>query len=207
MAYLNYEDAYPGLQYLPSSRNWWAWFKGTSPACVHVGSAGDWVATLIPDTLYLRGKRALRRDPARPEVTLCLDCLEDVAGRELAEYDGRVVAFEPHEGDFTQYFFVAREDFVAAGMAPDVLSAIESRLAQDGGKCLKCSLRATWLWFSREQVSSLDQIERVREAEGERYCSRHGAKKIWEAFEKIRKADIFYVNLPYGAAEIGRAHV
>ncbi|MGH9757023.1 MAG: hypothetical protein ACRD4M_04750 [Candidatus Acidiferrales bacterium] len=200
MAYLNYEDAYPGLQYLPSSRNWWAWFKGASPACVHVGSAGHWVATLIPDTLYLRGKRALRRDPARPEVTLCLDCLEGVAGPELAEYDGRVVAFEPHEGDFTQYFFVAREDFEAAGVAAEVVSAIESRLAQDAGKCRECSLRATWLWFSHEQVASLDQIDRVREAQGEKYCPRHGAEKFWETFAKMDKADIFYVKLPYGTA-------
>jgi len=158
------------------------------------------MATLLPDTLYLRGKRAQRRGTVRPEVTLCRDCLLDTIEGELAEFNGRVVAFEPDSEIFTQYFFVEASDFEAAGLAPETASAIEKRLAQTGESCAECSRRATWLWISREEVGSLDEVEKIHEAPGEWLCAEHGAQKLASAFEKIAEANVFYMNLPYGEA-------
>jgi hypothetical protein len=195
---ISYEDAYPSLEFLPRSRTWWAWLKGTPPECIHLGSECDWIATLVPDIVFLRGKRRKRRDWVRPEVTLCRDCLSDTATPDMAEYEGRVIVFEPDPEFLTQYFFVEKEDFAAAGLAPDVADAIAGRLMQNGGACQVCGHAATWLWFSREQVASLDEVTQIESSPGEPFCAKHGAEKLFSAFEKIAEANIFYMNLPYG---------
>jgi hypothetical protein len=200
LARVPYETAYPRVEILPGSRNWWARLKGTPAECIHVRSDCAWMATLLPDTLYLRGKRAQRREPARPEVSLCRECLLDTIGEELEAFDGRVVAFEPDAEIFTQYFFVGTPDFEAVGLAPETAAAIEKRLAQTGETCAECSRMATWLWMSREQVASLDETDKIRDAPGEWFCAAHGARKLAAAFENIAEANIFYMNLPYGEA-------
>ena len=83
--------------------------------CVHLDHDTTWIATVLPDTAYLRGKRAIRRDPARPEVSLCRDCLAETFTAEIAAYPGRVVAFEPDPEILTQYFFLAAPDFDRSG--------------------------------------------------------------------------------------------
>jgi len=200
LARISHDQAYPGIEILPRSRNWWAWLKGTPPECVHLGEECDWIATLLPDTLYLRGKRAQQRDPIRPEITLCRECLTSAIGEELESFAGRVVAFEPDADLFTQYFFVARPDFEAAGLRPEVAQAIAGRLTQNGAVCAECGEVAKWLWFSREQVGSLDEVEKIAESPGEWLCSKHGARNLLAAFEGIADANIFYMNLPYSEA-------
>jgi hypothetical protein len=197
---ISYEEAYPGIEFLPRSRNWWAWLKGTPPECIHLGEECDWIATLLPDTLYLRGKRALRRDPVRPEVTLCRECLGVVVQQELESFPGRVVAFEPDAEMFTQYFFVAQLDFDAAGLMPDVSSAIVQRLNESDQTCAECGQPATWLWFSREQITSLDEVDKIAAAQGKSCCAKHGSRNLFAAFERMTDANIFYMNLPYGEA-------
>lgn len=200
MARVSYEEAYPNLEYLPRSRNWWARLKGTAPECVHLGDDISWIAAILPDTLYLRGKRANRRDPVRPEVSLCFECLSDTFAAELESFSGRVIAFEPDAAVFTQYFFVTTPDFDAAGLAPETSGAINARLSQDMGTCRECSRNATWVWFSREEIQSLDEVELIRSAAGEVYCGRHGARRLLASFDKLSEANIFYMNLPYGEA-------
>ncbi len=200
MTRISLEDAYPRIEILPSSRNWWSRLKGTPAECIHIDAESPWIATLVPDTLYLRGKRAQRREPVRPEISVCRECLLDTIGDELAAFEGRVIAFEPDPEMFTQYFFVAVPDFEAAGVAPETAAAIEKRLAQTGQSCAECSRSAVWLWMSREQVANLDEVENIREAPGEWYCARHGAQKLAAAFEAIPAASVFYMNLPYGDA-------
>ena len=197
---ISYDEAYPGIEILPRSRNWWAWLKGTPPECIHLGEECDWIATLLPDTLYLRGKRAQRRDAVRPEITLCRDCLASAVATELESFPGRVVAFEPDAEIFTQYFFVAHPDFEAAGLRPEVAQAIAQRLNQSDRVCAECGQAANWLWFSREQVASLDEVEKIAESPGEWFCAKHGAPNLLAAFERIADANIFYMNLPYGEA-------
>jgi hypothetical protein len=197
---MSHDAAYPGIRMLLRSRNWWAWLKGSPAECIHLEHEAEWMATLLPDTLYLRGKRVAQRDPARPEVVLCRTCLTDTLESELRQYPGRVVAFEPDPELFTQYFFVAAPDFQAAGLTPEVAAAIEKRLTHEFGSCVRCEQMATWLWFPRDQVASLDEVEKIGDEAGEFLCAAHGACKLCEAFEAIPEANLFYVNLPYGDA-------
>jgi hypothetical protein len=200
MAQVSYEEAYPGIQILPRSRNWWAWLKGSSPECIHMGEPCDWIATLVPDTLYLRGKKSVRREPSRPELTMCLSCLSDTAGEQMERYPGRVVAFEPDPELFTQYFFVAPRDFEAVGLRPEVSEAIGKRLEQDLGSCEECGYEARWLWFSRSDLESLDEVEKIAGAPGHPLCSKHGADRLFQAFDKMQQANVYYMNLPYDEA-------
>jgi hypothetical protein len=198
MARMAVDQAYPGISFRPKSRNWWARLMHWPAECIHLENGHTWMATLIPDTLYLRGKAAPRRDPIRPEASLCLDCLSAVLEPELAAYPGRVIAFEPDGGSFTQYFFVAREDFAAAGLRPEVAAAIAKRIENLHGDCTECAQPATWMWISRREVSNLDQTERIEQSPGAIYCAKHGAAKLRETFGKVEEANLFYVNVPYG---------
>jgi hypothetical protein len=200
MARISLEEAYPGIQILPKSRNWWAWLKGSSPECIHMGEPCDWIATLVPDTLYLRGRRSPRREPTRPELTMCLSCLSDTAGEQMEQYPGRVVAFEPDPELFTQYFFVAPRDFDAVGLMPEVGEAIAKRLAQDLGACEECRDEARWLWFSRSDLDSLDEVDKIAEAPAHPLCPRHGADRLFQAFDRMHHANVYYMNLPYDEA-------
>ena len=198
MARIALDQAYPGISFRRKSRSLWARMMRWPAECIHLESGHTWMATFIPDTLYLRGKAAPRRDPIRPGVSLCLDCLGTLLEPELAAHRGRVVAFEPDGESFTQYFFVAREDFAAAGLRPEVAEAIEKRIENIGGDCGECGKPATWVWISRREVSSLDQTERIQESPGALCCAKHGAAKLRDALGKIEEANLFYVNTPYG---------
>src|SRR6202140_4295594 len=135
MARIALDQAYPGISFRPRSRSWLARLMRWPAECVHLEGGNAWMATFIPDTLYLRGKPASLRQPSRPEVSVCLDCLSGLLEAELAAYPGRVVAFEPDGETFTQYFFVGRDDFEAAGLRPEVAEAIGKRADNFNGPC------------------------------------------------------------------------
>ena len=166
--------------------------------CEHLGTDGAWMATYIPDTLYLRGKASHRRRPVRPEVSLCLRCLKQQMVKELPGFPGRVAAFEPDNAEFTQYFYVGTDEFSAAGLQPEVAAAISRRLEQQMGSCESCDRPASWLWFSRDEVSSLDDVGRIAMARAEMLCSSHGSEKLLQSFSRAPAANLFYVNVPYG---------
>jgi hypothetical protein len=198
MARLNVDQAYPGISIRPGSRSLWARLMRWPAECIHLENGHHWMATFIPDTLYLRGKPRLRRDPARPEVSVCIDCLTGLLEPELAACPSRVVAFEPDGESFTQYFFLGQDDFAAAGLRSEVAAAILTRLAELDGTCSDCSEAATWLWISRREVSSLDQTERIQTSPGALFCAKHGAAKLCEALGQVAEANLFYINAPYG---------
>lgn len=199
-ATLSCETAYPRIEFLPGSRGWLAWLRDRPPQCVHLTRKALWVAKLLPDTLYLQGRRSPTRDSLRPEVSLCRDCLVGTVEGEFAAYQGRVVAFEPDGELFSQYFFVGADDFERAGLQPEVARAIAERLSQRDERCSECPRTATWLWLSREQVASLDEAGRIADSPGEWFCAEHGAQKLCRAFAGIPEANLFYMNLPYGEA-------
>jgi hypothetical protein len=200
MARLSVREAYPGISFRPRSLRWWARLMRWPAECVHLENGHHWMATFLPDTLYLRGKASRKRDPARPEVSVCFDCLEGLLEPELAGFQGRVVAFEPDPENFTQYFFVGQDDFAAAGLRPEVAAAIASRIEHLEGACTECGAPATWLRISRREVSSLDQVDRIETTPGGLYCAKHGAAKLCQALGEIDEANLFYVNAPYGDA-------
>src|SRR3984893_13218816 len=156
--------SYPGISFRPRSRNWFARLMRWPAECVHLENGNVWMATFIPDTLYLRGKPAPRRIPARPEVSLCLDCLGTLLEPELAAHSGRVVAFEPDGESFTQYFFVACEDFAAAGLRPEVAAAIEKRVENIGGSCGECGGRGPLAWVFPRGGSSVAPPARIEKS-------------------------------------------
>jgi hypothetical protein len=192
------EQAYPEIRFRWRSRNWWARLMRMPAECEHLENDGAWMATFIPDTLYLRGKASIRRRPARPEVSLCRACLKQQMEKELPRFPGRVIAFEPDSAEFTQYFFVGSDEFAAAGLQPEVANAISRRLDQPMDQCASCDRRATWLWISREEVPSLDDVARIALARAEMLCSVHGPQKLLESFACAPEANLFYVNAPYG---------
>jgi hypothetical protein len=202
MARMAVEVAYPDIAFRARSHNWWARLTGTPAECQHLEIEFAWMATYAPDTIYLRGKGRTRHEPARPEVSLCRACLLGQLEPELAEYEGRIVGFEPDAENFSQFFFVATDDFEAAGMQPEVSSAIQQRLNGPGGACEHedCSRRATWLWLSREEVTSLDDFGSIGHAAGRHLCTRHGAATLCGKLTAIPEANLFYVNAPYGEA-------
>ena len=198
MARVSVDQAYPAISIRPGSRNLWARLMHWPAECVHLEHGHHWIATFIPDTLYLRGKARPRRTPSRPEVSVCFDCLTGLLEPELAANPARVVAFEPDGESFTQYFYLGSEDFEAAGLRSEVAAAILTRLEELEGECSECGVPATWLWISRREVSNLDQTERIASTPGALFCARHGAAKLCEALGQIEEANLFYVNAPYG---------
>lgn len=200
MRRMTLEAAYPGITFRPQSRNWWARLTHVPPECVHLDLTQDWMATLIPDTLYLRGKARTRRRPARPQASLCRECCLGVLEPELARFPGRVVAFEPDGGQLSQYFFVAREDFSAAGLREEVSAAIAGRLEADAGACEECARPARWQWLARREVASLDDVAMMAVAPGTRLCAAHGARRLCASLGALEEANLFYLNVPYGDA-------
>jgi len=194
------EQAYPEISFRWRSRNWWARLTRVPPECEHLETDGQWMATFIPDTLYLRGKASVRRRPARPEVSLCLACLKQQMEKGLRNFAGRVVAFEPDTSAFTQYFFVGTGEFASAGLQPEVAAAIARRLEQPAGQCGRCDRPAAWLWLSRDAVPTLDDVARIAMAPGEALCAIHGPQKLLASLAAVPEANLFYVNVPYGEA-------
>jgi hypothetical protein len=194
------EQAYPGISFRWRSRNWWARLTRVPPECIHLEHDFSWMATYSPDTLYLQGKLTKQRRPARPEVSLCRDCLVGELHRELARYPGQVIAFEPDAAVLSQYFFVDRQDFAAAGLRPEVAEAIAGRVEQPLDACDACGAAALWLWIPRAQVDSLDDIGSIASARGAQLCPAHGARRLCDTFATIDEANLMYVNIPYGDA-------
>lgn len=198
MARLPYSEAYPDISFRPRTTNWFARLIRTPAECVHLDGKPQWMATFLPDNLYLRGRNRILRDPARPEISLCRECLTELLEKELAAFPGRAIAFEPHSESLTQYFFVAAPDFDAAGLQSEVSEAISGRLSRKAGSCKTCSRPATWQWISREEVASLDDVGHITAAAGEPLCAEHGAKRLCRALSAIPQVNLFYVNVPYG---------
>ena len=194
------EQAYPGVAFQRRTRRWFARWSRALPECEHLATDNQWMALYSPDTLYLRGKSSALRTPPRPEVSICRACLLGLLEKELAAYTGRVVAFQPDGETFSQYFFVSREDFDAAGLEDDLVAAIGARLDALTGTCEECGNAARWLWLPHSEVHTLDETALVREAPGRVLCARHGAKALCRALEAVEEANLFYINAPYAEA-------
>ena len=100
------EQAYPELSFRWRSRNWWARLARLPAECVHLERGGPWMATLIPDTLYLRGKASHRSRPVRPEVSLCLSCLRQQLRKRLLELCRPGGRLRARQKRLPQYFFI-----------------------------------------------------------------------------------------------------
>ncbi len=194
------EMAYPGVVFRTRTRGWWARLLGAPAECIHLERETDWMALFVPDIVYLRGKPHWPRPTQRPEVSLCRSCFLAVVRPELESFSGRVVAFEPDGEACSQYFFLERDDFVAAGLQDEVREAIEQRLAERAGACEICSRSGRWLWLSRQEVVHLDEAVLIASAPGRWLCAAHGAAALCTALTQLPEANLLYVNVPYGEA-------
>lgn len=195
------EAAYPGITFRPHTRGWLARFMRAPAECVHLETDQTWMAALLPDTAWLLSKPQPQRVPQRPEASLCRACLCGFVEPELAQYPGRVIFFEPDPQAVTQYFFVSAKHFEDAYLQPQLVRVLRSRLARGAHESCEhegCSKAAKWLWFSRQEVQSLDESARVEAASGKRLCPRHGTAQLSKCFQAIPQANLEYFNLPYG---------
>lgn len=193
--------AYPGIRFRRHTTGLLARFMGAPAECEHLATDQTWMAGLLPDTAYLHGKPQPQRRPARPEASLCRECLRQALGPELQAFRGRTVAFEPNPEDVTQYFFVSKEHFTQAYLQPEVAKALGDRLgALDRMPCERssCGREATWLWFSRREVASIEESALIVAAPGGTFCAEHGAQQMLEALAVMPRANLEYVNAPYG---------
>jgi hypothetical protein len=193
--------AYPGITFRPHTLGWLARFMRAPAECTHLETEHAWMAGLVPDAVWLKGKARAVRHPPRLETSLCRACLLAVLEPELARYEGRVIFFEPDPENLTQYFFVSAEHFDDAYLQKEVARALKLRLAdRERHHCAqpRCPAAAKWLWFSAREVASLEEAALIEAAQGRRFCARHGAAQLAECFRSIAQANLEYVNLPYG---------
>jgi hypothetical protein len=196
-------SAYPDIEFQPRTLTHLAQLFRRLPECAHLkypDANHFWAATINPDVLYLRGKMKVVRENPRPEVSLCRECALQILEEELSAFRGRVVAFEPDAESFSQYFFVPREDFAAAGLLPELSEAVARRLGRMSGSCDECSSSTKWLWFPRSEVQSLDDFGSVSNAQGKQLCAKHGAAELCAALKIIEQCNLLYVNIPSGEA-------
>ena len=79
LAQVPYETAYPRVEILPSSRNWWAKLKGTAAECIHTRDECAWIAALLPDILVKGGDWPGNQIVGREEV--------EAAGGKVVQVD------------------------------------------------------------------------------------------------------------------------
>ena len=66
--------------------------------------------------------------------------------------------------------------------------------------CEECGDAATWLWFSRSLIESLDEVEKIAGEPGHPLCAQHGADRMFQSFDRMHGANVYYMNLPYHEA-------
>ncbi len=161
-------------------------------------------ATLLPDTLYLRGKRVVqsRASPARNRsVPHLLDEYLVRRTRRISAASSSPSSPTPRSCHAI-FFRRAKRISQPAGLAPDVAAAIEKRLARRIWRV--CTMFDRWqLGFgcreTKWQASMKSNRSATRPGRAS-LCAAHGAAKLCEAFEDIPEANLFYMNLPYGEA-------
>jgi hypothetical protein len=191
------EQAYPTLLF---RRTGSIWERFSTPKCVHAENEDGWIACISPDTFIKHGRLTKLSETARPEVALCRSCLITLLNAELPRFQGRVVALEPHMEQMQQYVFTALSDMADGEFEPEIISAITRRLEDISGECDSCDQDAKWLWLSSRDVIDQQDLEGISNAKGVLLCSRHGSLTLRGALERIPKADMEYLNLPYSEA-------
>ena len=199
MARLTVDQAYPGISIRPRSRRLWARLMRWPAECIHLENGHHWMATFIPDTLYLRGKARPRREPARPEVSVCFDCLAGLLEPELAACPSRVVAFEPDGETFHAIFFPGQGGFRRCGPAfrsgrrdPDAprrTGRRVQRLRQAGNLAVD---------FAAGSFQPRPDGANSKPRPGRFFAPSTEPRNCARPWDNCEEANLFYVNAPYG---------
>ena len=84
--------------------------------CIHLENGHPWMATFIPDTLYLRGKPRLAANPCGRKFRSVSIAWRACWSRSWLLTRAVWSRLNRMARRFTQYFFLGKEDFAAAGL-------------------------------------------------------------------------------------------
>lgn len=189
---------YAGLPLETPQRAWWRLGAAAPTRCTHLGTGESVRVEVKPDWVWLPGqaKPLAVREPARPPIELCLDCLKMLVDREVAGFLGRVIAFEPAER-FSRYVFVEQQHLGDVALEAEDLIHCQSLVAEPLGGCQTCAAEARFLWVKRGSTTENTKLTTYRGGRGY-YCLRHGAEVLSACLAERVRAPLDLVNLPYG---------
>lgn len=190
--------AYAAITLRPPPPWWQRLFARRAPACAHAASAG--AIALEPDRVRLRnGAQAAVRQPPRPAITVCPDCLLALLQEELKNSERRIIAFEPAKEGARAYAFIEQQHLGDSGLAAEDVIHCQSLVAEPLGGCQKCGNPALFLLVKRGSTTESSQLASFRGGK-EYYCPAHGRERLLGLLrERLPQgAAVEYFNFPYG---------
>ncbi|MBI4466257.1 MAG: hypothetical protein HY656_02365 [Acidobacteria bacterium] len=168
-----------------------------SPACAHADALAAIV--LNPDWVRLRnGAQAAVRQPPRPSITVCPECLLQLLEPELTAPNRRVVAFEPAKEGLSALAFIEQDHLGDSGLPAEDLIHCQSLVAEPLGGCQKCGQPAMHLLVKRSSTSEKGKLVTFRGGK-EYYCPAHGAERLLGLLrERLPQRPVGCINFPYG---------
>lgn len=190
---------YAGLSLKPTRAPWWRpWGRGPA-RCTHLDAPNQLGIQLTPDWVWLHGqsKPTAVREPARPPIAVCVECLLAFAQTEIAAFCGRVIAFESSAKNFSRYSFVEQQHLGDVELGAEDLIHCQSLVAEPLGGCQTCAAEARFLWVKRGSTTESRELTTYRGGRGY-YCLQHGAELLVASLRERIRAPLAYFNLPYG---------
>lgn len=195
--------AYPSIPLAPPAPWWQRLFSKPALACAHgrighAGAAGS--IALQPDQVRLRNDvQTAVRQPPRPAISLCPDCLLTLLEQELTGGNRRVIAFEPSKEGLAAYAFVEQEHLGDSGLRAEDVIHCQSLVAEPLGGCQKCGQPALLLLVKRGLTTASGQLTTFRGGK-EYYCLAHGSERLLGLLhERLpKRTPVGYFNFPYG---------
>ncbi len=92
--------------------------------CIHLENGHHWM--YVHSGYAVSSRQASTREPVRPEVSVCFDCLAGLLEAEAGPCPSPRGAFRRRR-DVHAIFFLGKEDFSAAGLRSEVAAAILTR--------------------------------------------------------------------------------
>ena len=191
-------SAYAAIPLQPPPPWWQRLFSKPTLVCVHAGSAG--AVALQPDQVRLRNAvHTAVRQPPRPAITVCPDCLLVLLERELKSAERRIIAFEPSQEGIAAYAFIEQEHLGDSGLPAEDLIHCQSLVAEPLGGCQKCGHPAQFLLVKRSTITESGKLISFRGGK-EYYCPAHGAERLLGLLrERLpKRSPVEYFNFPYG---------
>lgn len=194
--------AYAAIALQPARPWWQRLFARPAPACAHarIGHAGGaTMINLVPDEVRLRnGTRLAVRQPPRPPITVCPDCLLTLLEQETKGAERRIIAFEPAKEGLAEYRFLEQDHLGDSGLPAEDLIHSQSLVAEPLGGCQKCGQPAWFLLVKRASTTEGGKLTTFRGGK-EYYCPAHGSERLLGLLrERLSKRPVEYFNFPYG---------
>lgn len=189
---------YGAIALAPRGPWWRRLFSRRAIACAHV--AGAAVINLVPDQVRLRnGTHTAVRQPPRPTIHVCPDCLLTLLEQELKGAERRIIAFEPAKEGLAEFRFLEQDHLGDSGLGAEDLIHSQSLVAEPLGGCQKCGQPAWVLLVKRSATTEPGRLASFRGGK-EYYCTGHGSERLLGLLRERLPRDrgVRYFNFPYG---------